>query len=492
MAAQSRAINIMANGMELGRYRILRPLGHGGMATVYLGEDPILNRLVAIKVIQTHLSSNEKLIERFTVEAKTIASLQHVNIVEIFDFGVQDDQQFLVMEYVDGQSLQALCTAMAGRPMPDTVVAAIICQAAEGLTSAERHGVVHRDIKPENLLLNSAGVLKIADFGIAHIIDEQSHTQTGAVLGSPNFMSPEQVEGLKPTPKADLFALGGVFYSCLTGKMPFTGSSIPVTLHNICEKRHAPVVEHNPGADPFLIQVIDTLLQKDPMDRGEGAHWLAGQLKGWLNRHGVVDPADHVHAFISGLDLPPSPTLVGTQFPATDHSRSGTRNRGKGSLFRLGLPWIWAGVFLALIAAVVIFWMERNPTRVHKAVRAAASSVVRSSDTGANGERITVGSRAVKSKQASNKPAENSGKSESGAAFMKGGQPGLLLIQSAPPFAAININGKPHGETPMHSWLEIPPGKYHLELLHRLAPPFDTDIYIFPGSRQKFKFKLER
>ena len=135
------------------------------MATVYLGEDPLLNRLVAIKVIQAHLSSNDKLIERFTVEAKTIASLRHVNIVEIFDFGFQEDQQFLVMEYIDGQNLQTLCTAMAGRPMPDTVVAAIIYQAAEGLTSAEKHGVVHRDIKPENLLFNSAGVLKIADLG---------------------------------------------------------------------------------------------------------------------------------------------------------------------------------------------------------------------------------------------------------------------------------------------------------------------------------------
>ena len=118
------------NIMEYGRYRILSQLGQGGMATVYLAEDPLLQRLVAIKVIQAHLSSNSGLMDRFNVEAKTIASLRHINIVEVFDFGTQDDQQFLVMEYIDGQNLQAICTALQGRPMPNTVAAAIICQAA--------------------------------------------------------------------------------------------------------------------------------------------------------------------------------------------------------------------------------------------------------------------------------------------------------------------------------------------------------------------------
>ena len=172
------------------------------------------------------------------------------DIVEVFDFGVQENQQFLVMEYINGQNLQMLCTAMAGTAMPNTVVAAIICQAAEGLTSAEKHGVVHRDIKSENLLFNSEGILKIADFGIAHIADEQSRTQTGAVLGSPNFMSPEQIEGLKPSNKTDLFSLGGVFYYCMTGKLPFTGPSIPVTMRNICDRPHPSVLTLNPARIP--------------------------------------------------------------------------------------------------------------------------------------------------------------------------------------------------------------------------------------------------
>src|SRR4051812_37080843 len=289
--------------MEYGRYRILNQLGQGGMATVYLAEDPMLQRLVAIKVIQAHLSSNIGVTDRFTVEAKTIAALRHINIVEVFDFGTQDDQQFLVMEYIDGQNLQAVCSALHGLPMSNTVAAAIICQAAEGLTSAEKHGVVHRDIKPENLMFNSEGQLKIADFGIAHIADEGSRTQTGAVLGSPNFMSPEQIEGMKPTNKTDIFSLGGVFYYCLTAKMPFTGPSIPVTMRNICERPHPSVADINPEVDPGLAKLVDILLQKLPENRGDGARWLANQLRSYLNHNGIVDIVEHSRAFISGLGV---------------------------------------------------------------------------------------------------------------------------------------------------------------------------------------------
>ncbi len=482
--------------MELGRYQILRPLGQGGMATVYLGEDPLLNRLVAIKVIQSHLSSNEKLIARFTVEAKTIAALRHVNIVEIFDFGVQENQQFLVMEYIDGQSLQTICTAMTGRPMPDTVAAAIIYQAAEGLTSAERHGVVHRDIKPENLLFNSAGVLKITDFGIAHIADEQSRTQTGAVLGSPNFMSPEQVEGLKPTHTTDLFSLGGVFYSCLTGRMPFTGNSIPATLRNICEKPHAPVAERNPDADPVLIQIVDTLLQKAPADRGEGARWLAHQLRDWLNSHGIVDPVEHVHSFVEGLSLPSSPTQTGSKFLGIDLPRFGSIGgiSNKSIFSTEKTTWIWITIFGSLAAVVIFFWLflkHNNPPPVAAPPNSgiAETSVLDSGIKAHNPAKITGDS---KSGSASGNSSKTSGKRTADSSSTSPAQPGAVLIESAPPFAAINVDGKAEGETPMKTWLELPPGKHHLELVHRLAPPFDTDIVVSPGSRRKFKFKLER
>lgn len=555
------------------------------MATVYLAEDPLLQRLVAIKVIQAHLSANSSLMDRFTVEAKTIASLRHVNIVEVFDFGVQDDQQYLVMEYIDGQNLQAMCAALTGKAMDNTVAAAIICQAAEGLTSAERHGVVHRDIKPENLMFNSDGQLKIADFGIAHIADEQSRTQTGAVLGSPNFMSPEQIEGLRPTNKTDLFSLGGVFYYCLTGKMPFTGPSIPVTMRNICERPHPSILEINPGADPFLVKLTDLLLQKVPENRAENARWLANQLRAYLGQQNIVDVADHCKSFIGTLGLGQNQTIAG---PASG-SRAGIKpTRGTGGSSVAGLPsqvirggqtmatgnstqnrsmagesqfnthattgamgpssrspLVWVGALISvclLVLAGAILWSRQakdtgttvaettkrppektagilgansnpNPTPAanpapQPTVTATATATA-TPDPGATLASTTPVARPVPDRRTVEvparrpvsrpertpvnrppKPPENL--AEPPKVPEPSEQTGFILIKSAPPFAALTINGKPQGETPMNAFLEVPVGKCHIEIVHRLSPPFDTVLNVTPGFRREYKFKLDR
>lgn len=565
--------------MEYGRYRILNQLGQGGMATVYLAEDPLLQRLVAVKVIQAHLSSNSNLMDRFTVEAKTIASLRHVNIVEVFDFGIQDDQQFLVMEYIDGQNLQAVCAALLGKPMSNTVAACIICQAAEGLTSAEKHGVVHRDIKPENLMFNSEGQLKIADFGIAHIADEGSRTQTGAVLGSPNFMSPEQIEGVKPTNKTDIFSLGGVFYYCLTAKMPFTGPSIPVTMRNICERQHPSVLEINPEADPVLIRLVDTLLQKAPENRGDGARWLANHLRAYLNSHGVVDIVEHVKIFINSLGIVgggqtiaepgsggkmtrPSRPGGGSSlggFPNSAIIKTGSTMGGGNNTFSRSManpsefqtqattgamgpssrsPVVWIGALLSLCVLVLagsIIWTrldhgEEKPAVAVKEVRKTENKqivkqVVRPTPTesdaaeqaeialqraeAARNAELAVAKalaleesrrlaaerqrREMLALQAQNQTKrENTKPPQPNQANSEASQTGFVLIKSAPPFAALTINGKPQGETPMNAYLEVPVGKCHVEIVHRLSPPFDTVINVTPGYRREFKFKLDR
>ncbi len=568
--------------MELGRYRILSQLGQGGMATVYLGEDPLLNRLVAIKVIQAHLTYNTSLIERFTVEAKTIAALRHMNIVEVFDFGIQDNQQFLVMEYIDGQNLQTLCGAMSGQPMYNTVAAAILCQAAEGLTSAEKHGVVHRDIKPENLLFNSEGVLKIADFGIAHIADEQSRTQTGAVLGSPNFMSPEQIEGVRPTHRTDLFSLGGVFYYAMTGKLPFTGPSIPVTMRNISEKPHQNILELNPGADPFLTSLVDALLQKNPLDRPEGARWLANQLRSWLNHNGVVDIVEHCRNYIQSLgitssqtisegsSIPGKPLRPGTRVGGSRQGtglampNTGTRNTGSQGLGMTGAnsgailqpttgangpssksPLVWVGGLVAvavLVLAGVLVWFKMSPgapekqappvaltkpepkptstpspasaTQVNAALNTAPVTPTVTTQPAQPNNQAYAAQRPVVTASPERKPPREPSRYERpkpvytkpeietplAKPFVKpvtepvtaAASTGTILVKSAPPFAALTINGKPQGETPMNAWLDVPVGKCHIEIVHRLTPPFDTTITVTPGSRQEFKFKLDR
>lgn len=283
--------------IRFGRYNALTKLGQGAMATVYLAEDPALNRMVAIKVIHSHLSGNANLLDRFTVEAKTAAGLRNPNIVEIFDYGLENGAQYLVMEYIDGPNLQFVLNLLNGQPMSPEVCAAIICQAADGLITAEKSGVVHRDIKPENMMFKSDGVLKIADFGIAHI-SEQSMTQTGSILGSPNFMSPEQVEGKKPTHLTDMFSLGAVLYYCLSGRKPFSGPNIPTIMRQICDLPHEPVVNLAPDADPTLAGLVDTLLQKDPAQRGKGARWVSLQLRTWLNQRGLMDLSELTRDFL--------------------------------------------------------------------------------------------------------------------------------------------------------------------------------------------------
>jgi serine/threonine protein kinase len=283
--------------IRFGRYNALTKLGQGAMATVYLAEDPALNRMVAIKVIHSHLSGNANLLDRFTVEAKTAAGLRNPNIVEIFDYGLEDGAQYLVMEYIDGPNLQFVLNLLNGQPMDPAVCAAVICQAADGLVTAEKSGVVHRDIKPENMMFKSDGVLKIADFGIAHI-SEQNMTQTGSILGSPNFMSPEQVEGKKPTHLTDMFSLGAVLYYCLSGRKPFSGPNIPTIMRQICDLPHEPVASFAPDVDPTLAGLVDTLLQKDPAQRGKGARWVSLQLRTWLTQRGLLDLSEVTRDFL--------------------------------------------------------------------------------------------------------------------------------------------------------------------------------------------------
>ncbi len=301
--------------LKFGRYNALTKLGQGAMATVYLAEDPALNRMVAVKVIHSHLSTNANLLDRFTVEAKTAAGLRNPNIVEIFDYGVEGDIQYLVMEYIDGPNLQFILNLLGGQPMEPEVAAAVIFQAAEGLQTAEKFNVVHRDIKPENIMFMGDGKLKIADFGIAHI-SEQNLTQTGSILGSPNFMSPEQIDGKKPTHQTDMFSLGACFYYCLSGRKPFTGPNIPTIMRNICDLPHASLATIIPDVDPILENLVETLLQKSPESRGGGSRWLSLQLRGYLNQKGVMDPAETTRDYLDKvgkmgnqtvIDLTPAP-----------------------------------------------------------------------------------------------------------------------------------------------------------------------------------------
>lgn len=318
-----------------GRYEVIRELGRGAMAAVFQARDPVLTRFVAIKVLHKDVAAaGATVLQRFFNEAKTVANLRNPHVVEVFDFGKAGKEYYLVMEFVDGQSLHGLIKQMrpvpheyagATEPMDPLLTASIVCQAAEGLAVAAQHGVVHRDIKPENLMINSQGYLKVADFGIAHLQDDNL-TRTGAVLGSPLYMSPEQVRGAKAiTSQSDMFSLGAVFYRCLAGHPPFHSANLTELFRKIAKEPHIPLWHLRPDLDPTLLQISEILLQKDPTQRGGGPRWLRGELRSLLMSRGIADPMELVGAHLQELSARGIQTTWSSEVPALPRTVLNTR-----------------------------------------------------------------------------------------------------------------------------------------------------------------------
>ena len=208
------------------RYRLERRLGVGGMATVQLAFDTRLERYVAVKLLAEHLAEDASFVSRFRREALAAARLVHPNIVQVFDFGSDrhSGRQFIVMEYVDGHSCAELLRDNG--PMPPRDAVEILAQACRGLDYAHRNGVVHRDVKPGNLMVNTEGVVKLADFGIAKAAEQSDITKVGSVLGTAAYLSPEQARGEPAGPASDLYALGVVSYQLMAGKLPYEAASL--------------------------------------------------------------------------------------------------------------------------------------------------------------------------------------------------------------------------------------------------------------------------
>lgn len=253
-------------GTTVDRYEILEELGHGGMSVVYRGMDSSLEREVAVKVLHNHLAKKLENRQRFHREAKAIARLRHPNILEIYDFSSEDaDRSYIVMEYVAGENLRQF-VARNEHPPPEAaaLIAIEICNALE---HAHDHGIIHRDLKPENVMVAEDGTLKLMDFGIAHVIDAETMTATGSLMGSPAHMAPELIDGERVDVRADVFALGTVLYWLSTGSLPFQGANAPQVLRKVLagEYRDPEIVDPKVGKQ--LGDIIRTCLARDPDDR---------------------------------------------------------------------------------------------------------------------------------------------------------------------------------------------------------------------------------
>src|ERR687894_9150 len=215
------------------RYRLVRPLGSGGMADVFLAHDNILDRDVALKVMSTRYASDEEFVERFKREAQSAAALSHPNIVSIFDRGVSEDgTYYIAMEYLPGGTLKDHILKRGA--LPPQLAAEVALQTAEALRAAHKRGIIHRDIKPRNILVAESGDVKVTDFGIARAADATTTSHLGDILGSAKYMSPEQAMGEPVGPASDLYSLGVVLYEMLTGRVPFeTDGSVGVPVKHV-------------------------------------------------------------------------------------------------------------------------------------------------------------------------------------------------------------------------------------------------------------------
>src|SRR5262245_51994804 len=262
-----------------GRYELRSELGRGTSGVVYKAYDPKLDRLVALKILRPELVSLEEsgasYKERFHQEAVAAGRLTHPAIVAVHDVGESDDRPFMVMEYIEGGTLADLL--LGGRPLPLMDAVGIVLPVCAALDYAHRHGVVHRDIKPRNILVGP-GVAKVTDVGSSRIVGG-SHTQTGTMLGTPAYMSPEMVRGLSTDPRSDLFSLGVVLYEALTGVNPFNAADLAAVLYRIVNIDAPSVRHHNAELPPALDRVVRRALVKEPMARYATATDFANALR---------------------------------------------------------------------------------------------------------------------------------------------------------------------------------------------------------------------
>ena len=266
---------------KIGRYKILGELGRGAMGIVYEAEDPALDRTVALKtiILSDDAEGRKEFHKRFFLEAKAAGKLTHPHIITVYDFGEEGDLAYMAMELLKGIELRA---KMLKGPIPTVEAVDIAEQVADGLGYAHERGVVHRDIKPSNIMLLPRGQVKIMDFGIARVHVADHKTSTGVVLGTPRYMSPEQVAGSSVDHRSDIFSLGIVLYEMLTRASLFAGADTPQILHNVVNVEHMPPSRVNREVPSMLDFVIARALKKDAAVRYQDVYELAADLRSCL------------------------------------------------------------------------------------------------------------------------------------------------------------------------------------------------------------------
>ena len=366
----------MAKAKKIGRYKIVSELGRGAMGVVYKAEDPNLERVVALKtiILEKDAEGRAEYQKRFFLEAKAAGKLAHPNIVTVYDFGEVDGVAYLAMELLEGTDLRKRVQQARLAPVEAVEIA---CHVAEGLAYAHQRGIVHRDIKPANIMLPDRGPAKIMDFGLARMRVADHKTSTGIVLGTPRYMSPEQISGQPVDQRSDIFSMGIVLWEMLTGRRLFSGTEMAQVSHSITYDEHEPPTRVNPELPAMLDFVVARALKKDPAVRYQDAdemaadlHTCLAELRGRVKEESAPSGSKTlkleagVEATVVGP--PASAIATDTRLPVSRHfdsaaalrrfaksSRSGRAPRPVGIFRRIAIDSAARRLFLVTICAAL-------------------------------------------------------------------------------------------------------------------------------------------
>jgi serine/threonine-protein kinase len=338
----------------IGKYRIIELVGEGAMGVVYKAQDSVLDRIVAIKVMNDSIARQEDLRKRFLHEAQAAGSLSHPNVVCIYDLGEVEGHLFIAMEFVHGVDLERLIEL--AEPLTLQARLDIIIDVLTGLAFAHKRGIIHRDIKPANIRIGEDGRAKIMDFGVAHLASS-SMTSTGSILGTPTYMAPEQITEGKTSPATDIFAVGGVLYQILTLMKPFDGPTLQNLFFKIITENPRPITDLMPGLPPGLDRIVQKALAKEPADRYATALDMANDLTA-------------VRSKLSGPSYPASVSLSASVAGAVEMSRKSSQRRTRRLAFA-------GGGAIAAAALFAIAWRQfPHPSSASVAANENRPSVV--------------------------------------------------------------------------------------------------------------------
>ncbi len=417
---------------KVGNYEILKELGKGGMSTIYLATQKSLDRKVAIKELLPLLKTDSEMVERFKREAKASASMAHEGIANIFDFWVERGSYYLAMEYLEGKDLGEIIETMGAIPVEATVT--IVSKAADALHYAHQRGIIHRDVKSGNIFITQKGEVKLTDFGIAYVPGKSPLTQPGIAIGTPEYMSPEQIRGEKADPRSDIFSLGVVLYEMLTGTRPFGADGDEEVIASVLSKKPKGLRKLSREVPWGLHRLTIKCLQKKPEKRFRTME----DLKISLDRFLPKKSEDRTHAFSSFLEM---------IFPSEGADTNPAQFRRKKRM-----SFAYALVIIIILGSVSLLY------RYHKTVDFSAFLPSRLKEK--------IGFLAGRSQRDS---------------FLK------IVVY---PWARVSIDGKYVDTTPIANPIKLNPGEHILSFSHSKFKSQTIKILLKPGETRFLSVKL--